>query len=169
MRKLIKILCYAFQELRILSITNNDWSDWCSAMAHQIGSYACQWLDNVDMHTYAKFDQNIPYGSSVMSIFTYFKRTDERTDGLTQRVHLQLVRRNSFRKTIGVSYSLDSDQTAYTNTHQWKVMFYKEHLASLREVLFFVIIMDCPICKYGRQRVVQFTCHQVVLGYLLRG
>ena len=29
------------------------------------------WLDNVDMHTeYAKFDQNIPFGSRVLSIFT---------------------------------------------------------------------------------------------------
>ena len=34
--------------------------------------YACQWLDNVDMHTYAEFDQNILCGSSVMSIFTIY-------------------------------------------------------------------------------------------------
>ena len=34
------------------------------------GYYACQWLDNVDMHTYAELDQNILCGSSVMSIFT---------------------------------------------------------------------------------------------------
>ena len=31
--------------------------------------HACQWLDNVDIHAYAKFDQNIPCGSRVMSIF----------------------------------------------------------------------------------------------------
>ena len=38
--------------------------------------YACQWLDNVDMHTYANFDQNIPCGSRVMSIFTNWYLTD---------------------------------------------------------------------------------------------
>ena len=31
--------------------------------------YTCQWLDNADMHKYAKVDQNIPCGSRVMSIF----------------------------------------------------------------------------------------------------
>ena len=31
---------------------------------------ACQWLDNVDMLTYATFDQNITCGSRVMGIFT---------------------------------------------------------------------------------------------------
>ena len=30
--------------------------------------YACKWLENVDMRMYAKFDQNIPCGSRVMSI-----------------------------------------------------------------------------------------------------
>ena len=34
------------------------------------GCYTCQWLDNVDIHLYAKFEQNIPCGSRVMSIFT---------------------------------------------------------------------------------------------------
>ena len=34
--------------------------------------YVCQWLDNVDMHTGAKFDYNIPSGSRVMNIFTIF-------------------------------------------------------------------------------------------------
>ena len=28
--------------------------------------YACQWLDNADMHTYSKFDQTIPCGSRGM-------------------------------------------------------------------------------------------------------
>ena len=32
------------------------------------GCYTCQWLDNSDMHLYAKFDQNIPCCSRVMSI-----------------------------------------------------------------------------------------------------
>ena len=34
------------------------------------GCYTCQWLDNVDMHSYAKFDQNISCVSSVMSIYS---------------------------------------------------------------------------------------------------
>ena len=33
--------------------------------------YTVQWFDNVGMHLYAKFDQNIPCCSKVMSIFTY--------------------------------------------------------------------------------------------------
>ena len=41
------------------------------SVVHQKGCYACQWLDNVDMHRYAKFDQNIACGPRVMSIFTY--------------------------------------------------------------------------------------------------
>ena len=32
--------------------------------------FACQWLDNVDMHMYANFDPNISCGSRVMSFFT---------------------------------------------------------------------------------------------------
>ena len=31
---------------------------------------AYQWLDNVKMYKYAKFDQNIPCSSRVMNIFT---------------------------------------------------------------------------------------------------
>ena len=34
------------------------------------GCYPYQWLDNGDMHLLAKFDQNIPCGSSVMSIYS---------------------------------------------------------------------------------------------------
>ena len=37
--------------------------------------YACQSLDNVDMYKHAKFHQNIPYGSIVISIFANCKRT----------------------------------------------------------------------------------------------
>ena len=44
------------------------------------GCYACKLLDNVDMHKYAKFDQNIPCGSRVKSIFTNCQRTDGGTD-----------------------------------------------------------------------------------------
>ena len=32
--------------------------------------FAYQWPDNAKMYKYAKFDQNIPYGSRVMSIST---------------------------------------------------------------------------------------------------
>ena len=32
------------------------------------GDFACQWLENVDMHMYAKYDQNIPCGSRVINI-----------------------------------------------------------------------------------------------------
>ena len=39
------------------------------------GCYARQWLDNVDMHLYANFDQNIPCGSRVMIIFTNCERS----------------------------------------------------------------------------------------------
>ena len=34
------------------------------------GCHKCQWSDNVDMHVYAKLDQNILCCSRVMSIFT---------------------------------------------------------------------------------------------------
>ena len=33
---------------------------------HKIGFYACQWLGNGDLHTYAKVEQNIPCGSRVI-------------------------------------------------------------------------------------------------------
>ena len=48
------------------------------SVVHQKGCYACQWLSNVDMHTYANFDQNIPRGERVMSILTG-GRADRRT------------------------------------------------------------------------------------------
>ena len=41
---------------------------------------SCQWLANVDMYKYPKFNQNIPCGSRVMSIFTNL------TDGQTHTV-----------------------------------------------------------------------------------
>ena len=40
---------------------------------------ACQLFDKVDLHTYAQFDQNLPCGSIVMSIFTNCLRTDAQT------------------------------------------------------------------------------------------
>ena len=38
------------------------------------GCYICRWLDKVDMHMYAIFDENIPCGSRVMSIFAVVVR-----------------------------------------------------------------------------------------------
>ena len=32
--------------------------------------FAYQWLDNIKINKYAKFNPNIPYGSGVMSFFT---------------------------------------------------------------------------------------------------
>ena len=37
---------------------------------HQKRRYAYKWQDNVDVHMYAKFDQSIPCGLRVMSLFT---------------------------------------------------------------------------------------------------
>ena len=39
------------------------------SLVHQKVCYARQWLDNVSMHMYAKYDQNIPGGSRVVKIF----------------------------------------------------------------------------------------------------
>ena len=43
--------------------------------------YTVQWFENVGMHLYAKFDQNIPCCSKVMSIFTYWPQTGALTNG----------------------------------------------------------------------------------------
>ena len=40
-------------------------TDAQQASSIKIGCNAFQWLDNVDMHRYAKFDQTIPCGSIV--------------------------------------------------------------------------------------------------------
>ena len=52
------------------------------------GVYAYQWLVNVDTHVYAKFDQNLPCGSRVVSIFIY--QTDSHSDYST---HLWVVKK----------------------------------------------------------------------------
>ena len=53
----------------------------CKPLSIKEGCYTCQWLDNVDMHFYAKLDQNIPCGSSVIWAFsvTANRLTDEQT------------------------------------------------------------------------------------------
>ena len=34
-----------------------SWNDAQQTLVHKIGWYTCQWLDNFDMHLYAKFDK----------------------------------------------------------------------------------------------------------------
>ena len=55
------------------------WTDAQQSLVHQKDCYACQWLDNADMHTYAQFDQNILCGLRVMNSFTN-GLTDRQTD-----------------------------------------------------------------------------------------
>ena len=61
MQNLIQMY-HVVKELKVL--TDHDRPDCCSAKP--CPCYACLWLDNVDMHAYAKFDQNIPCCSRVM-------------------------------------------------------------------------------------------------------
>ena len=51
-------------------MTMIDRTDAKLRLVHQKGCVTCQWLGNVDMRIYAKFDQYIPCGPRVMSIFT---------------------------------------------------------------------------------------------------
>ena len=53
---------------------------------HQKGCYAYQWLENVDMHKYAIFDQSIPCGSRVFYEHFLLQTTDGRTNGQTHAV-----------------------------------------------------------------------------------
>ena len=70
MQNLIQIY-HVVQELWAFSLTYHRRPDWCSAESRSHKEcFACQWLDDFDMHMYAKFDKNIPCGSRVMSIFT---------------------------------------------------------------------------------------------------
>ena len=69
--------------------TLTDWPRPAGLMLSKVsstkkGGFAGQWLDSVGMHTYAKFDQNIPCGSRVMNIFTNCKRTDRLTQWVVQ-------------------------------------------------------------------------------------
>ena len=61
------------------------------SIVHQKGCYACQWLDNIDMPTYEKFDKNIPCGSKVMSVFTNLLM-DGQTDGRIHTVNIVHVK-----------------------------------------------------------------------------
>ena len=93
MQNLIEIY-HVIQELWAFLLSDNDRPDWCSAKPcpSKKDCYAYQCLDNVDIHTYVKFDQNIPCASRVMSIpinCNLDGRTDSHSDYSAQII-LQL-------------------------------------------------------------------------------
>ena len=51
-----------------ISLKDLDRPKWCSS--YPCHRFAYQWLDNIKINKYAKFDPNIQCGSWVMSIFT---------------------------------------------------------------------------------------------------
>ena len=51
-------------------LTTYGWNDAQKTLDHQKMCYTCQWLDNVDMHLYAKLDQYITCGSRVTWAFS---------------------------------------------------------------------------------------------------
>ena len=63
------------------------------------GCCACQWFDHVDMYKYAKFDQNIPRGSTIINILhlnIYNGQTDSHSD---YSAHLWVVQyKSNFKK-----------------------------------------------------------------------
>ena len=61
---------------------------------------------NVDMHMYAKCDQNIPCGSSVMNIFTNCYRTDALTNGLLLDIFYARKRSHENKSTPKVPNNL---------------------------------------------------------------
>ena len=58
----------SYEHFHLLPTDGNDAQQ--SLIYIKKGGFACQWLENVDMHMYANFDQNIPCGSRVINIFT---------------------------------------------------------------------------------------------------
>ena len=61
-------------------MTTSGWTDAQQTIVNQKCGFACQWLWNLDMHVYAKCDQNISCGSRVMTIFTNWPRMDGHTN-----------------------------------------------------------------------------------------
>ena len=57
-------------------LATTGWTDAHQTLVHQIGGYANHWLGNIDMHMYAKCDQNIP---RFMNFFTNCLWADEHT------------------------------------------------------------------------------------------
>ena len=64
----LKWIYHGVQELWAFSLKELDRPKWCSTKPRH--RFAWQWLDNVKIHKYTKFEANIPWGSRVMSIFT---------------------------------------------------------------------------------------------------
>ena len=63
----LKQIYQAVQELWAFSIKELDRPNWCSVKPRHCFAY--QWLGNVKLHKYTKFEANIPSGPRVMSIF----------------------------------------------------------------------------------------------------
>ena len=61
-------LIHVVQELQGFLLTAISWLDGCSAKPRH--RFVYQWPDIVKMYELARFDQTIPCGSRVMSIFT---------------------------------------------------------------------------------------------------
>ena len=79
----LKWLCYGVQGLWAFHLLIPNFN-WCSAKPRPPKkTYAWHSIDNVDMYTYAKFYQNIPCGSRVISVFANWWRTDRQTDRQT--------------------------------------------------------------------------------------
>ena len=60
--------CLSSHGYNVLPLTYHDRSHWCSEKHYLCFVYQCQ--DNVKLYQQAKFDENIPCGSRVMSLFT---------------------------------------------------------------------------------------------------
>ena len=94
---------------RVISILLKylDWQKWCSSKpCHH---FAYQWLDNVKINKYPKFDTHIPCDSRVMSSFT----------NLPQLAEMMLSKPSSIKKgcytyqwldNIGMHFMQDFDQ-----------------------------------------------------------
>ena len=68
-----------------LSTTKTHTISLTESLVHQKRMLRMPVVENVDMHTYTKFDQTVQCFSFVMSIsLTFNRRTDKQTDILTQ-------------------------------------------------------------------------------------
>ena len=63
-----------FKSYEHFSLSDHDSPEKASAAPR--ARFAHQWMHNVEMCEYAKFDSNIPCGSRVMSVFTNWPQTD---------------------------------------------------------------------------------------------
>ena len=102
LQNIIKIYC-AVQELRAFSLKYRDRPNWCSAKPHH--HFAYQWLENVKIDKYAKFDPNIPCSSRVMSILTNWQQP---TQTLVCQKRMLVVRYcwHAFVRNIWLKYTM---------------------------------------------------------------